>query len=134
MNKTFFISALALVSSPEVMCGFRYDSNHCVFHYTHFSIFLPFFPNIKINIDINISFFSISRSISIFWISRFQDQDQYQYFGKSNFKINIKINMTNILKNIGKSIYCPIPVRHQMKTKNIVSLLVPCDLKFDCVL
>ena len=25
-----FISDLALVSSPEVACGFRYDQNHCV--------------------------------------------------------------------------------------------------------
>ena len=24
-----FISDLALVSSPEVACGFRYDPNHC---------------------------------------------------------------------------------------------------------
>ena len=24
-----FISDLTLVSSPEVVCGFRYDPNHC---------------------------------------------------------------------------------------------------------
>ena len=72
-----------------------------------FSIFLLFFT-ISISILISIfHFVSISRSTSILWISRFQDQ--YQYLGKSNFEINIKINMTNILKNIGKSIYCPIP-------------------------
>ena len=76
---------------------------------THFRYFCPFFT-ISISILISIfHFVSISRSISIFWISRFQDQYQYQYLGKSNFEINIKINMTNILKNIGKSIYCPIP-------------------------
>ena len=78
-----------------------------LFQPTHFRYFCRFFT-ISISILISIfHFVSISRSTSIFWISRFQDQ--YQYLGKSNFEINIKINMTNILKNIGKSIYCPIP-------------------------
>ena len=83
-----------------------------LFQPTHFRYFCRFFT-ISISILISIfHFVSISRSTSIFWISRFQDQYQYQYLGKSNFEINIKINMTNILKNIGKSIYCPIPAVH----------------------
>ena len=89
------------------------QQNKCPDNYgtvlTYFSIILLFFRNININIDINIPFFSISISKSRFWTWRFQDQDQYQYFGKPEFNIKIKINMTNILKNIGKSIYCPIP-------------------------
>ena len=89
------------------------QQNKCLDNYgtvlTYFSIILLFFRNININIDINIPFFSISISKSRFWTWRFQDQDQYRYFGKPEFNIKIKINMTNILKNIGKSIYCPIP-------------------------
>ena len=92
------------------------QQNKCPDNYgtvlTYFSIILLFFRNININIDINIPFFSISISRSRFWTWRFQDQDQYRYFGKPEFNIKIKINMTNILKNIGKSIYCPIPVWH----------------------
>ena len=96
-----------------------------LFQPTHFRYFCRFFT-ISISILISIfHFVSISRSTSRFCISRFQDQYQYQYLGKSNFEINIKINMTNILKNIGKSIYCPIPAVYiilRMSTQTILEL------------
>ena len=46
-----------------------------------------------ININILVACVSNSRSISIFWLSKFRVRYQYQYFGGLSFEFNININI-----------------------------------------
>ena len=46
-----------------------------------------------ININILVACVSNSRSISIFWLSKFRVRYQYEYFGGLSFEFNININI-----------------------------------------